>query len=88
MCGAVGKGAGLAVEEGETGRRVEGDTIGEWDGEGAEDGIVNDRVIVWREEEPPCAVNVREEGFEYADFVECESGLRRGGRRGRGRELV
>lgn len=74
MCGAVGKSAGLTVEEGETGRRVEGDAIGEWDCEGTEDGIVEDGVIVWREEEPPCAVNVREEGFEYADFVECKSG--------------
>lgn len=74
MCGVVGKGAGLTVEEGETGRRVEGDTIGEQNGEGAEDGVVDDRVIVWRKEEPPCAVNVREEGGEYADFIEGESG--------------
>ena len=83
MCGAVGKGAGLTVEEGETGRGVEGDAIGEWDCEGAEDGVVDDRVIVWRKEEPPCAVNVGEAGGEYADFVECESGWIEGGRRGR-----
>lgn len=74
MGGAVGKGAAVAVEKREVGGGVEGDAIREGDGEGAEEGVGEDGVIVWKGEEPPCAVNIGERGGEDADLVEGDGG--------------